>query len=56
MPTAHDRDPVGVQDIIQNSSTSTHDDQASIIAPFDLLLDEDEYQIHATIDLERINK
>ena len=37
IPTAHDRDPIGVQEIIQNSSTSTHDDPA----PFELLLDEE---------------
>ena len=54
--TSYDRDPIGVQEIIQNISTSTHYDPASIIAPFGLLLDEDEYQIHATKDLERINK
>ena len=53
--TVHDRDPIGVQEIIQNISTSTHDDPVSIIAPFNLLLDEDEYQIHATKDLEIIN-
>ena len=39
MPTAHDRDPIGVQEIIKNISTSTHDDPASITAPFQLLLD-----------------
>ena len=30
-----------MQEIIQNSSTSVHDDPASIIAPFELLLDEE---------------
>ena len=30
-----------MQEIIQNSSTSIHDDPASIIAPFELLLDEE---------------
>ena len=30
-----------MQDIIQNSSTSIHDAPASIIAPFELLLDEE---------------
>ena len=30
-----------MQEIIQNISTSTHDDPASIIAPFELLLDEE---------------
>ena len=41
MPTAHERDPIGVQDIIQNISTSIHDDPASIIAPFEILQDEE---------------
>ena len=41
MPTAHYRDPIGVQEIIQNILTSTRDDPASIIAPFELLLDEE---------------
>ena len=40
-PTAHDRDPIGVQEIIQNISTSIHDDPTSIIPPFELLLDEE---------------
>ena len=31
----------GVQEIIQNISTSIHDDPASIIPPFELLLDEE---------------
>ena len=39
MPAARERDPIGVQEIIQNISTSIHDDPASIIAPFELLLD-----------------
>ena len=30
-----------MQDIIQNSSTSIHDDPVSIISPFELLLDEE---------------
>ena len=30
-----------MQEIIQNGSTSIHDDPASIIAPFELLLDEE---------------
>ena len=30
-----------MQEIIQNSSTSIHDDPAWIIAPFELLLDEE---------------
>ena len=30
-----------MQEIIQNSATSIHDDPASIIAPFELLLDEE---------------
>ena len=30
-----------MQEIIQNSSTSIHDDPASIIAPFELVLDEE---------------
>ena len=40
-PTAHERDPIDVQEIIQNISTFIHDDPASIIAPFELLLDEE---------------
>ena len=39
--TAHERDPISVQEIIQNISTSIHDDPASIIAHFELLLDEE---------------
>ena len=39
--TAHERDPIGVQEIIHNISTSIHDDPASIIAPFEILLDEE---------------
>ena len=38
MTTAHERDSIGVQDIIQNCSTSIHDDPASIIAPFEKIL------------------
>ena len=40
-PTAHERDPIGVQEIIQFVSTSIHDYPASIIAPFEILLDEE---------------
>ena len=41
MSTAHERDPIGVQEIIQNSPSSIHDDPASIIAHFEILLDEE---------------
>ena len=40
MPTAHERDPIGVQEIIHNISASIHDDPESIISPFEILLDE----------------
>ena len=40
-PTAHERDPIGVQELIHNISTFNHDDTASVIAHFELLLDEE---------------
>ena len=41
MSTANERDPIGVQEIIHNISTYIHDDSASIIAHFEILLDEE---------------
>ena len=41
MPTTYEHDPIGVQEIIQNILTSIHDAPASIIAPFEILLDEE---------------
>ena len=41
MPTAHEHDPNGVQEIIQNISASIHDDPASIIATFEILIYEE---------------
>ena len=41
MPTANEREPIGVQESIHKISTSIHDDPPSIIAPFEILLDEE---------------
>ena len=41
MPTANKCEPNSVQKIMPNFSTYVHDDPASIIAPFEILLDEE---------------
>ena len=52
MLTAHECDHIGVHEIVHNISTSIHDDPASIIAPFEILLDEEinDYLLRDAID------
>ena len=39
--TVTEWEPIGLQEIMNNISTSIHDDPASMIAHFELLLDEE---------------